>query len=55
MVHNLCGARHFQENHWSKLQYIKKKNIFSITERKSCIKIAPGTLSFFISYPAIHT
>jgi len=37
------------------LSYIKNTNIFSITERKSCIKIAPGTLSFFISYPAIHT
>jgi len=37
------------------LSYIKKTNIFSITERKSCIKIAPGTLSFLISYAAIHT
>jgi len=53
MINNLCGARHFQvENHWSKLY---QENIFSLTERKSCIKIAPGTQSFFISYPAIHT
>jgi len=36
------------------LSYIKKTNIFSITEQKPCIKIAPGILSFFISYPAIH-
>jgi len=25
------------------LNYIKKTNIFSITEQKSCIKNAPGT------------
>jgi len=54
MVHNLCGARHFQvENHWSKLY--QENKYFAITEQKSCIKIAPMTLSFFISYLAIHT
>jgi len=26
-----------------------------MTKRKSYIKIAPGTLFFFFSYPAIHT
>jgi len=53
MVHNLGGAHHFQDdNHWSKLY--QEKNIFSITKGKSCIKIAPGTLSFCISYPAIR-
>ena len=53
MLHNLCGACHLQVE-TTGLSYIKKTNIFSITERKSCIKIAPGTLSFFIIYPAIH-
>jgi len=53
MVHNISEARHFEvENHWS--SYIKKTNIFSITERKSSIKIAPGSLSFII-YLAIDT